>query len=98
MCWRALMQLSTQRTAQDTRSELWACGARHAVCQDSSDTCKVPIAYAPVDGNLPSYLVAVYRVGEASAVHVFVSPEILQQHHGSGSGGRCTMSQMCAPL
>ena len=36
--------------------------------------CKVAIAYAPFDGNLPSYLVAVYRVGEASAVHVFVSP------------------------
>ena len=36
--------------------------------------CKVAIAYAPFDGNLPSYLVAVYRVGEASAVRVFVSP------------------------
>ena len=36
--------------------------------------CKVTIAYAPFDGSLPSYLVAVYRVGEASAVHVFVSP------------------------
>ena len=36
--------------------------------------CKVAIAYAPLDGNWPSYLVAVYRVGEASAVHVFVSP------------------------
>ena len=34
--------------------------------------CKVAIAYAPFDCTLPSYLVAVYMVEEASAVPVFV--------------------------